>query len=37
VVEGTIENNVLVTRLLTEVQVQGLDVADGVLFVVDGS
>jgi putative transposase len=37
VVEGTTENKVLVIRLLADLQDRGLDVTDGVLFVVDGS
>ena len=35
--EGTTENKTLVTRLLADLQDRGLDVSDGVLFVVDGS
>ncbi len=37
VVEGTTENMTLVARLLADLQDRGLDVSDGVLFVVDGS
>jgi transposase-like protein len=37
VAEGTTENKALVTRLLADLQDRGLDVTDGVLFVVDGS
>ncbi len=37
VVEGTTENKTLVTRLLADLQDRGLDVSNGVLFVVDGS
>ena len=37
VMEGTTENKTLVTRLLADLQDRGLDVSDGVLFVVDGS
>ena len=37
VAEGTTENKTLVTRLLADLQDRGLDVTDGVLFVVDGS
>jgi transposase-like protein len=35
--EGTTENKTLVTRLLSGLQDRGLDVSQGVLFVVDGS
>lgn len=37
VMEGTTENKALVTRLLADLQDRGLDVNNGVLFVVDGS
>ncbi len=37
VAEGTTENKALVTRLLADLQDRGLDVTNGVLFVVDGS
>lgn len=37
VMEGTTENKALVTRLLADLQDRGLDVSNGVLFVVDGS
>ena len=37
VMEGTTENKALVTRLLADLQDRGLDVPNGVLFVVDGS
>jgi transposase-like protein len=37
VMEGTTENKTLVTRLLADLQDRGLDVSDGMLFVVDGS
>lgn len=37
VAEGTTENKTLVTRLLADLADRGLDVGDGVLFVVDGS
>jgi len=37
VAEGTTENKTLVTRLLADLQDRGVDVSDGVLFVVDGS
>jgi transposase-like protein len=37
VMEGTTENKTLVARLLADLQDRGLDVSEGVLFVVDGS
>jgi transposase-like protein len=37
VMEGTTENKTLVTRLLADLADRGLDVTNGVLFVVDGS
>lgn len=37
VMEGTTENKALVTRLLSDLADRGLDVAGGILFVVDGS